>query len=310
MTYSIVARDPASGRFGVAIQTAWPFVGSTCPWVESGVGAVSTQSFTEIAHGPNGLALLRSGGAATEALAALLETDPGRAVRQVGIVDADGGAASWTGESCVASAGHVTADGVAIQANMMERPIGLAGDARSVACAGRLVRRPAPRGAPGGGAGGRRHPRPAVGRDRGLGHARGARLDAPVRRPGRRSSARRSTSSNGSSGCISGSTRSIERRRWAGAATAKARDAPAKRPRGSRPATARSSSGGRSGWRWAGCSSRRRRCSPRRRARTRAGRSSSAGWPRAARSRRSPTGRGPSSETDAGAAGGSCRRCR
>jgi uncharacterized Ntn-hydrolase superfamily protein len=122
MTYSIVARDPASGRFGVAIQTAWPFVGSTCPWLESGVGAVSTQSFTEVAHGPNGLALLRSGGRATDALAALLETDPGREVRQVGIVDADGGAASWTGRSCVAAAGHVTADGVAIQANMMERP--------------------------------------------------------------------------------------------------------------------------------------------------------------------------------------------
>jgi len=122
MTYSIVARDPASGRFGVAIQTAWPFVGSTCPWVESGVGAVTTQSFTEVAHGPNGLALLRSGRRATDVLAALLETDPGREVRQVGIVDADGGAASWTGGSCVAAAGHVTADGVAIQANMMERP--------------------------------------------------------------------------------------------------------------------------------------------------------------------------------------------
>jgi uncharacterized Ntn-hydrolase superfamily protein len=82
MTYSIVARDPASGRFGVAIQTAWPFVGSTCPWVESGVGAVTTQSFTEVAHGPNGLALLRTGRGATDALAALLETDPGREVRQ------------------------------------------------------------------------------------------------------------------------------------------------------------------------------------------------------------------------------------
>jgi uncharacterized Ntn-hydrolase superfamily protein len=122
VTYSIVARDPASGRFGVGIQTAWPFVGSTCPWVESGVGAVSTQSFTEIAHGPNGLALLRSGRGAADVLASLIDADPGREVRQVGIVDADGGSASWTGESCVAAAGHVTADGVAIQANMMERP--------------------------------------------------------------------------------------------------------------------------------------------------------------------------------------------
>ena len=122
MTYSIVARDPQTGRFGVAIQTCWPFVGSTCPWVESGVGAVSTQSFTEIAHGPNGLALLRSGLGATEALARLLVDDPGRAVRQVGIVDASGAAASWTGEACVDAAGHLTDDGVAIQANMMERP--------------------------------------------------------------------------------------------------------------------------------------------------------------------------------------------
>jgi uncharacterized Ntn-hydrolase superfamily protein len=122
MTYSIVARDPGSGRFGVAIQTCWPFVGGSCPWVESGVGAVATQSFTEIAHGPNGLALLRSGLAATEALARLFDGDPGRAVRQVGIVDATGGAAAWTGEACVDAAGHVTGEGVSIQANMMERP--------------------------------------------------------------------------------------------------------------------------------------------------------------------------------------------
>jgi len=72
MTYSIVARDPASGRFGVAIQSCWPFVGAGCPWVESGVGAVVTQSFTEVAHGPNGLARLRAGASAPDALAALL----------------------------------------------------------------------------------------------------------------------------------------------------------------------------------------------------------------------------------------------
>jgi len=122
MTYSIVARDPASGRFGIAIQSRWPFVGAGCPWVESGVGAVATQSFTEIAHGPNGLARLRTGEAATAALAALLAADLGAAVRQVGIVDAAGRAAAHTGERCVAAAGHATADGVSVQANMMERP--------------------------------------------------------------------------------------------------------------------------------------------------------------------------------------------
>jgi uncharacterized Ntn-hydrolase superfamily protein len=122
MTYSIVARDPATGRFGIAIQSCWPFVGAGCPWVESGVGAVVTQSFTEIAHGPNGLAGLRTGGAAADVLAALLAGDPGEAVRQVGIVDATGRAAGHTGARCVQAAGHVTADGVAVQANMMERP--------------------------------------------------------------------------------------------------------------------------------------------------------------------------------------------
>jgi uncharacterized Ntn-hydrolase superfamily protein len=122
MTYSIVARDPASGRFGVAIQTCWPSVGSGCPWVESGVGAVATQSFSEVAHGPNGLALLREGVGPAAALTRLLDADPGKETRQVGIVGADGAAASFTGTRCVEAAGHVTADGVAIQANMMERP--------------------------------------------------------------------------------------------------------------------------------------------------------------------------------------------
>jgi uncharacterized Ntn-hydrolase superfamily protein len=122
MTYSIVARDPQTGRFGIAIQTRWPFVGAGCPWVESGVGAVVTQSFTEVAHGPNGLARLRGGDAAPAALAAILATDPGEAVRQVGMVDSAGRAAGHTGSRCVQAAGHLTAEGVAVQANMMERP--------------------------------------------------------------------------------------------------------------------------------------------------------------------------------------------
>jgi uncharacterized Ntn-hydrolase superfamily protein len=119
MTYSIVARDPVSGRFGVGIQTCWPFVGAGCPWVESGSGAVVTQSFTEVAHGPNGLALLRTGLSAPAALSAVLSGDPETAIRQVGIVDRLGRAAAHTGARCVAAAGHATADGVAVQANMM-----------------------------------------------------------------------------------------------------------------------------------------------------------------------------------------------
>jgi len=121
MTYSIVARDPATGRFGVAIQTCWPFVGSACPWVESGVGAVATQSYTEVAHGPNGLARLRDGARAADALAALITADPGAPIRQVGIVDNAGRAAAHTGDRCVEAAGHATGEGVSVQANMMER---------------------------------------------------------------------------------------------------------------------------------------------------------------------------------------------
>jgi uncharacterized Ntn-hydrolase superfamily protein len=122
MTYSIVARDPDSGRFGIAIQTCWPFVGAGCPWVESGVGAVVTQSFTEVAHGPNGLELLRAGRPADDVLSTLLARDDGREVRQVGIVDAAGRVAAHTGNRCVAAAGHDATDGVSAQANMMERP--------------------------------------------------------------------------------------------------------------------------------------------------------------------------------------------
>jgi uncharacterized Ntn-hydrolase superfamily protein len=121
MTYSIVARDPQTGRFGVAVQTCWPFVGAGVPWVECGVGAVATQSYTEVAHGPNGLAELRAGRSAADALAAVLANDADRDVRQVGMVDAEGRAAAWTGPRCVPAAGHATADNVAVQANMMER---------------------------------------------------------------------------------------------------------------------------------------------------------------------------------------------
>ena len=122
MTYSIVARDPETGRFGVAVQTCWPFAGAGVPWVASGVGAVATQSYTEVAHGPNGLEELRNGRSAADALSSLLASDDGRDVRQVGIVDASGRATAWTGPRCVPAAGHVSAEGVAVQANMMERP--------------------------------------------------------------------------------------------------------------------------------------------------------------------------------------------
>lgn len=122
MTYSIVARDPETGEIGVAVETCGPRVGAAVPWVEPGVGGVATQSFTNIALGPSGLERLRTGLAAADALHDLIAGDPGRELRQVGIVDADGRSAAHTGSGCVAAAGHACAPGVSVQGNMLERP--------------------------------------------------------------------------------------------------------------------------------------------------------------------------------------------
>ncbi len=122
MTYSIVARDADTGELGVAVQTRWPNVGSIVPWAEPGVGAVATQSFAEESYGPLGLARMRDGASPDDALEALLADDPGSDTRQVGMVDARGRSAAHTGSRCVEAAGHVTEDGLSIQANMMERP--------------------------------------------------------------------------------------------------------------------------------------------------------------------------------------------
>src|SRR5262245_53481648 len=116
MTYSIVVRDPASGQLGAAVQSRWFNVGGGVLWVEPGVGAVATQSFTQVSHGPNGLAAMRAGATAADALRSVLSTDPGEAVRQVGMVDATGSTAAHTGSGCVPFASHVTAPGVSAQA--------------------------------------------------------------------------------------------------------------------------------------------------------------------------------------------------
>jgi uncharacterized Ntn-hydrolase superfamily protein len=121
MTYSIVARDVQTGALGVAVQTAYFGVGGVVPWAEPGVGAVATQSFTEVSHGPLGLALMRGGRDAGQALRALLAADPEPRLRQVGLVDAAGVAAAHTGDRCVPAAGHASGEGVSVQANMMER---------------------------------------------------------------------------------------------------------------------------------------------------------------------------------------------
>ena len=119
MTYSIVARDPATGELGVAVQSHWFSVGSTVPWAEPAVGAVATQSMADPSYGPNGLDLLRAGSGAQDALDHLVRRDRGQAVRQVAIVDAHGQVAVHTGRRCVQFAGHEIGRGFVCAANMM-----------------------------------------------------------------------------------------------------------------------------------------------------------------------------------------------
>jgi uncharacterized Ntn-hydrolase superfamily protein len=118
-TYSIVARDPATGQLGVAVQSHWFSVGPIVPWVRADVGAVATQSIAEPAYGPRALDLLASGEGATDALEALLADDQLARYRQVAVIGADGEVATHTGEGCIAYAGHVTGENFSVQANMM-----------------------------------------------------------------------------------------------------------------------------------------------------------------------------------------------
>ncbi len=118
-TYSIVARDPQTGEMGAAVQSHWFSVGGTVTWAEAGVGVVATQALAEVSFGPRGLELLRQGQSARQALQTLIDSDEGRDVRQLAIVDAKGNAAAHTGERCIPEAGHITGDGFSVQANMM-----------------------------------------------------------------------------------------------------------------------------------------------------------------------------------------------
>jgi uncharacterized Ntn-hydrolase superfamily protein len=117
MTYSLVARDGA--QWGVAVQSKFLAVGSVVPWAEPHVGAIATQAWANPRYGPDGLALLRQGLTAAEVVERLVAGDAGRAERQVGVVDAHGGAASHTGAGCMDWAGHRTGEGYAAQGNIL-----------------------------------------------------------------------------------------------------------------------------------------------------------------------------------------------
>ena len=106
-TYSIVARDPATGELGVAVQSHWFSVGPIVPWARAGVGAVATQANAELSYGPRGLELMAAGYSAADTLATLLAQDPLTESRQVAVVDASGRVAAHTGSGCMAEAGRL-----------------------------------------------------------------------------------------------------------------------------------------------------------------------------------------------------------
>jgi uncharacterized Ntn-hydrolase superfamily protein len=118
-TYSIAACDLDAGQWGVATQSKFLAVGSVVPWAEPQVGAVATQALANPRYGPDGLALLRQGLAAAEVVERLTAADEDRDHRQLGVVDARGGSATYTGSACMDWAGGLTGPGFAAQGNIL-----------------------------------------------------------------------------------------------------------------------------------------------------------------------------------------------
>ena len=118
-TYSICACDLEAGQWGVATQSKFLAVGSVVPWAAPHVGAIATQSYANPRYGPDGLALLRKGLSADEVVERLTSPDDDRALRQLGVVDGEGRAATYTGAECHAWAGGRTGDGYAAQGNIL-----------------------------------------------------------------------------------------------------------------------------------------------------------------------------------------------
>jgi uncharacterized Ntn-hydrolase superfamily protein len=118
-TYSIIAKDSATGNMAVAVQSHWFSVGTVVAWGQSGVGVVATQSFVNKSFGIRGLALLKNGLTAQQALDSLLATDEAKEVRQVAIIDTMGNIANFTGSKCIDFAGQLKGKTYSVQSNMM-----------------------------------------------------------------------------------------------------------------------------------------------------------------------------------------------
>jgi uncharacterized Ntn-hydrolase superfamily protein len=119
-TFSIVAFDAATQSLGVALQSRFLASGSVVPWARAGAGAVATQAMTNPRFGPLGLAMLDQGLSADESVAALIAGDPGRALRQVAVIDRRGSAAAYTGNECGPWAGHLIGEHCSCQGNILQ----------------------------------------------------------------------------------------------------------------------------------------------------------------------------------------------
>ena len=118
-TFSIVGYDPNNGDLGIAVQSKFFAVGAVVPWAEAGVGAIATQSWANTTYGPRGLELLKIGLSVQQTLEHLIRDDNGRKTRQVGIIDADGNAANYTGDDCHKWAGAVSGKHYTAQGNIL-----------------------------------------------------------------------------------------------------------------------------------------------------------------------------------------------
>ncbi len=121
-TFSIVGYDPDAKEWGVAVASKFLAVGSVVPWAQAGSGAVATQSFANVAYGPKGLDLMAKGKSADDVVKELTDADDGRDRRQVGVVDAEGRAATYTGKKCLPWAGGKTGKHFAAQGNILSGP--------------------------------------------------------------------------------------------------------------------------------------------------------------------------------------------
>jgi uncharacterized Ntn-hydrolase superfamily protein len=119
MTWSIIARDNASGQFGIAVATRFFAVGARVPHIAAGLGGIATQALTNPYYGIDGLKLLREGRSPREVVETLIAADEGRESRQLHIMDARGRIAAHTGRDCVDWCGHIEGDGFSIAGNML-----------------------------------------------------------------------------------------------------------------------------------------------------------------------------------------------